>query len=750
VRSMHTAGTAPSQPGTENRRRIPLLDDVQLHLWDHLHRARIGAITALMIATAVLPQIGSSRFWVTGALLLLVPYSVYLRHYTQRHRRVVPWMFQLDMVFICIIGLLAPATWLASLLIALAVAGISAVALNRRNALVTLALGVVAVSIVLAVHQPDEGIIGVVAYTIAAAGLIITASRVTDEEREARARYGTLVDGLDAVVWEASARSAKPGFVSQRVEVILGHSPTRWTTDDGLWKRSLHGDDRERVIAERRQALRDGVDHDAEYRMAHADGRTLWIREMVRVSADGNRTSGVLFDVTSRKEAELALRERSTHDTLTGLANRVLLAERLQRALVDSTMSAEPVALVVMDLDQFKEVNDTLGHDLGDELLQLVGRRLSASVRDGDTIARLGGDEFALLLTYGAGRAEVDAFLARLHRVLGEPFELAGIPLRVTASMGIVLSPDHGVDPQALMRCADVAMYTAKRTGGGHAFYDPELDRSSTRRLALVSELHHAIENHELVMHYQPKIQVGTNRVVGAEAVVRWEHPKHGMIPPFEFIEIATATGMIQPLTERVLEMSLAECARWAAGGLDLSVAVNLSVLNLYDQRTTDLIKELLIRHRLPAGRLVLEVTESDVMEDPTRAVAQLKELSELGVSIAIDDFGTGYSSLSHLKQLPIHELKIDRSFVFGMATDDSDAMIVRTIIDLSHNLGLDVVAEGVEDEEALNRLAILGCDEAQGFHMGRPLPGPQFDGWMEAWIRRHPVVPTAEADPVR
>ena len=457
-----------------------------------------------------------------------------------------------------------------------------------------------------------------------------------------------------------------------------------------------------------------------------------------------------LADVTERVVAAEVLRRQALHDGLTGLPNRTLLTDRLRGALKRSAHTADPVALMVMDVDQFKEVNDALGHDHGDRLLIELSRRLQRELGSSvDTVARLGGDEFAVLLTADGTLDRARAVAAQIAAALVEPFHLGGISLQVNASVGIAVYPEHAVDSETLTRRADVAMYTAKRSGGGSAVYSPEHDQSSVRRLALLGELRRAIADGELVLHYQPSFDLRAAEIYGVEALVRWDHPTHGLMPPSEFIELAEVSGLIQPLTRWVLDGAVRQVSAWRGQGRHLPVAVNLSVRNLYDLELASWLNELLSHHGVPASMLTLEITESELMDDPLYAMGVLGKLRALGVSTSIDDFGTGYSSLAYLKNLPIDELKIDRSFVGSMVSDDSDLTIVRSTIDLSHNLGLDVVAEGVEDVATLQRLAELGCDRAQGYFLSRPVPPDELIAWVDDVAGRQGMIDllTASAD---
>jgi diguanylate cyclase (GGDEF)-like protein len=420
----------------------------------------------------------------------------------------------------------------------------------------------------------------------------------------------------------------------------------------------------------------------------------------------------------------------SMHDALTGLPNRTLMADRFGQALLLADRSGVPVGLLLLDLDRFKEINDTFGHHYGDALLTQIGPRLSSLLRDTDTIARLGGDEFAVLLPHVASLAEATAIAMKLRTALETPFNVEGTDFLVDASIGVVLSGDHGNDTATLLQRADIAMYVAKNKDLGVFAYDADLDSHSPAKLALLGDLRRAIDRGELVLHYQPKVSLSTGDIVDAEALVRWQHPRHGLLMPDMFIPLAENTGLIAPLTEHVLDSALAQARLWIDEGRPLTVCVNLSARNLLDQRLPAQVGALLSHHGVPAGRLKFEVTESAIMADPARAQHLLEQLAALGVRISIDDFGVGYTSLGQLKTMPLTELKIDRSFVMTMTTDRPNALIVHSVIDLGHNLGLTIVAEGVEDAETLTVLQGLGCDTAQGYHLARPMPAHAFDNW--------------------
>ena len=423
----------------------------------------------------------------------------------------------------------------------------------------------------------------------------------------------------------------------------------------------------------------------------------------------------ILRRVTVRIRRQMEeIQRRAHYDELTGLPNRTLF--RLQ---VGAALSDGEAVVLLLDVDHFKEVNDALGHELGDELLQGIGGRL-AGLCDEETVARLGGDEFAVLLPHASAEL-ASAFAARIHDALEQPFELGGFSLEVAASVGIVVFGEHGEDADALLQHADVAMYLAKGAHAGTAVYSAEQDTNDAERLALAGELRRAIEQEELVVHYQPKAELATGRIVGVEALVRWIHPERGFIPPDAFIPLAERTGLIKPLSRYVLRVAIDQCAAWAAEGLDLHVAVNLTIPDLLDLELPDRIAALLADAGVPADRLELEVTESTILADPFRVRGVIDRLNELGVGFAIDDFGTGYSSLAYLKQLPVQTIKIDRSFVMDMLESESDAAIVRSTIDLARNLGLRVVAEGVETEAMWDALREQGCTLAQGYLISKP-----------------------------
>ena len=438
---------------------------------------------------------------------------------------------------------------------------------------------------------------------------------------------------------------------------------------------------------------------------------------------------GSLFRIVA--SASRRLHRQAREDHLTGLPNRAAL-HAAGRATLRSSKSTSIGSLLLIDHDRFKEVNDTLGHDQGDQLLREVADRLRAVLRPSDVLSRLGGDEFAILIRDLPERSATIDVATRVEAALRRPFDLCGVAVELGASIGVAHYPDHGSDLTTLLRRADVAMYEAKRTHAGITTYDRATDPYSPERLALVAELRTGIEQDQFVLHFQPKIEIETGAVAGVEALVRWQHPERGLLAPIEFIPLAERTGLICAITRWVLDAALRQERAWMDAGLDLPVAINLSGADVLDATLGETIGNALARSGVPGRMLECEISEDTVLADPRRAIESLGRLRAMGVRLSLDDFGQGQSSLSYLKRLPLDEIKIDRSFVMGMGSDDSDAAIVRTTIDLGRNLGLKVVAEGVENDEAYADLAALRCDVAQGFGLSRPLPADELHRWLE------------------
>lgn len=415
-----------------------------------------------------------------------------------------------------------------------------------------------------------------------------------------------------------------------------------------------------------------------------------------------------------------------------GVANRSALLASLH-AMIESGSGLRTAAFLLMDLNDFREINGTFGHEMGDRLLGQIAGRLRHLIRDGDVLGYMGGDEFGLILP-NKGAITATSMARKISAALQVPFLVDGIRINARTSIGVAQFPQCGDTASALLRCADVALYRAKHAHQPYCTYESQHDPHSPERLALIDDLRYAIKHGELVLHYQPKIDVRTGRVDHVEALVRWNHRTQGLLPPARFIPLAEETGLIEPLTYWVLRTALRQCAVWRSAGIDVGVAVNLSAGSLYDPQLIDGIAGVIRSCRVAATDLKVEITETMLVADPDRAMTVLRRLHDMGIGISVDDFGTGYSSLAYLKRLPITEIKIDRSFVTDMTRNANDAVIVHSVIDLGHNLGLEVIAEGVENKETWEHLKADGCDMAQGFYLGRPMENNDLATWIRDW----------------
>ena len=699
---------------------------------------------------------------------------------------------------------------------------------------------------------PEMWVAGFLAWTVSATLGTAAIARMAGGAAEVRDRYDDMVNGLDAMVWEADGSWGDADYVSSRVTDLLGFEPAELARFSFLASH-VHPEDLDAVIDSRRR-IAAGADVEVHYRIRDAWARQRHLHERVRLERDHDgtirRRRGIVVDETARWEAEgsarsyvdfiegipialailrldepddpaslrvvvgnpaaaqlvgrdpadavgrrllellpqaapllerladvgrlgialerpfitieghdavhalramplpdqcigialedvtkrarlaESLRHQALHDHLTGLPNRARLNQRLTAALSQAVEEGTRTGLLLMDLNQFKDVNDSLGHEFGDRLLVELARRLSKGMRGCDTIARLGGDEFAVLLTDVRDEHAAVAVADRLVELCVEPFTVGEFRLQVGASVGVAIAPDHATNAQDLLRCADSAMYRAKGAGGGIVAHSEVTENASVTKIDLLAELSAAIGSDELVVHYQPRLDLHTLEPLGVEALVRWRHPQRGLLPPAAFLELAEVSGTIQMMTRVVTARATDELAT-----LDLparfAVNVNLSARNLRDPLLVDWVRELLGASSFEPSALCFELTESQLMDDPGQTLEVLHRLRHLGVRVAIDDFGTGYSSMSYLRELPVDEVKIDRRFVADLQA--GDATIARSVIDLGHNLGLHVVAEGVESADALERLRDLGCDSAQGYHLGRPMPLSELEVYLDA-----------------
>jgi diguanylate cyclase (GGDEF)-like protein len=447
------------------------------------------------------------------------------------------------------------------------------------------------------------------------------------------------------------------------------------------------------------------------------------------------KTEALLINPTEKETAKTKatidkVMRNILRDHLTGLPNRVLFKDYLEYAIRIAGRDNSKLSIFILNINRFKEINYTLGHFKGDLLLRAVAIRLLGVLRKSDTLARFGGDEFGILMPAIHKIDDLDIILKKIKKAFDPAFVLEGINLDVQASIGAVLYPDHGKDADTLLKRADVAMSLAKDNSGKFVLYDPEIDKYSSCRLSLMSELKNAIHDDELTLYYQPKIDIEKKRIIGAEALVRWTHKDRGIILPDEFIGIAERTGLINPLFQWVAKHALTKTSDWRKSGFDISASINLSPTNLLDPGLTDIIERLPDLYEVPPQKIIFEITETALMSDPNLSMSVLSHINQMGFKFSIDDFGTGYSSFAYLAKLPVSEIKIDKSFVMGMLKNETNYIIVHTTIEMAHNLGLEVVAEGVENEEILNELNLMGCDMAQGYFINKPLTSSDFDAW--------------------
>jgi diguanylate cyclase (GGDEF)-like protein/PAS domain S-box-containing protein len=544
-------------------------------------------------------------------------------------------------------------------------------------------------------------------------------------------RYRTLIEQLPLVVYldELDAVSSNI-FTSRQIEPLLGYSVEEWATDPEMFTRLLHPEDRDRVLAAHVHTHETHEPLSLEYRLVARDGRVVHLRdEGVVVLDDHGRPrylQGYLLDITREREAEQQLRQLALYDPLTGLANRAFFHERLRHAIKLRHDEGQATGLLYIDLDDFKGINDRWGHDLGDEVLHEIGRRIESSVRPGDTAARLGGDEFAVVLTEPVTPEDAVGVAERLLTEIAKPLDGSSGPLYTTASIGIAF----GGNDETLLREADIAMYRAKSHAEiGYAFFDSQLDRAAVERSQRIGELREGIAREEFRLDYQAVVDLGANEITGYEALVRWEHPVAGELPPLEFIPLAEETGLIVGLGEWVLTEACTEATRLCQlHARPMQMSVNVSARQLHHPDFFHHVTRALDFSALMPSLLTLELTESTLLASDERVARTLQRIKDLGVVLALDDFGTGYASLSYLRQFPIDVVKIDRSFTAHVDSKDGDLVLLKGIIDLGHALELNLVAEGIETSQQHTIVRKLGCQQAQGFYFGRPSHPAQRD----------------------
>ncbi len=544
--------------------------------------------------------------------------------------------------------------------------------------------------------------------------------------------YRSLVEGLPGVVYSAQVgRWAPIDYASPQLVELLGYEPSELVGVPGMWEEHIHPDDRARVLEEdqRDVAARSTARTDREYRMLRRDGREIWVRDLTVLELDGQgnplRWHGFVVDITEHKRLETDLVRLAFHDPLTGLANRALFNDRVAHALAMTERSPGLVAMLLIDIDDFKRVNDAYGHDAGDRLLVAVARRLRDTMRAGSTIARLGGDEFAALVEGIADEQAAHAVAQRVVEAFQAPFRLEGLTVGVRVSVGLAVDLNRRRSASWLLRAADLAMYDAKGLGKGRwSTYDPRAHLVTAKRMVLESELRRAVEHRQFVLHYQPVSDMQTGAIVGSEALLRWDHPKRGIVGPTEIIPLLEATGLINEVGRWVVDEACRQTAEWTAHlPAHHWVAVNVSAVQLRGGSFVPFVAETIAGRGLEADRLTFEVTESLALSDTAETTGLLGRLRGLGIRIAVDDFGTGYSSLAYLRRLPIDRIKIDRSFVEGVGTDPEATALARIIVELARSLHLSTVAEGIETTTQARAVAALGCELGQGYLLGRPMP---------------------------
>ncbi|ARU60153.1 hypothetical protein CBW65_03090 [Tumebacillus avium] len=567
----------------------------------------------------------------------------------------------------------------------------------------------------------------------------ITEQKAAEHERVLTTqKYQDLLETIEAVVWEGNPETFEYLFISPQSRRILGYTPEQLISDHAFWQSKVHPDDFEMMMSYCKQEVAAGRSHTIEYRMIAADGRTVWLKDFVTVVQENGVVTGcrgIMVDITARKLAEERLQHIAYFDVLTSMPNRTLFEDRLSLEMARSRRQSQTLAVLLLDLDRFKYINDTLGHAVGDELIRAVAERLQTCVREGDTVSRIGGDEFTLILPDLRSPQDAVSVARMILQRMTAPFVIEQNELFATCSIGISFFPDDGADLSTLMKNAESAMYRAKERGrNNYQLYTTSMNEDAMQKLSLERYLRKALGLDEFVLFYQPQVNVQSGEIFGVEALLRWKHPTLGMVSPASFIPLAEETGLIVPIGEWVLRTACEQIKSWHAAGYGhLTVAVNLSARQFQQEDLVEMVQRVLEETSVEPRFLELEITESVTMHNVERAIVILNELKNLGIRISLDDFGTGYSSLSYLKHFPIHTLKIDQSFVRDITTDADDAAIATSVIALAHSLNLQVVAEGVETEEHLRYLAARGCVEMQGYHFSRPLPAQEIEALFQS-----------------
>ncbi|HET9403489.1 MAG TPA: EAL domain-containing protein, partial [Burkholderiales bacterium] len=584
-------------------------------------------------------------------------------------------------------------------------------------------------------RQPDSMLLQISGSIGRQIGQFVQRKQAESALKESEQQFRQLAENIPQVFWITDVEQHEAIYVSPAWEEITGRPLDQIHRNARSWLDSVHEEDRARVKNARKSAT--GGGYDESFRIVRPDGSVRWVHDRAFPVQDDTgavyRIAGIAEDVTERKLAETQLMQLAHYDVLTNLPNRVLFYDRLKQALAQARRNQWNVGVLFIDVDRFKNVNDTLGHAMGDKLLQQVSERLTGAVRAGDTVGRLGGDEFSIVLSNLTSAQDANLVAQKIMAGFNEPFKLDSAEIYVTASIGITLYPDDSVEQDTLIKNADAAMYRAKELGrNSFQFYMPEMNTRAQALLSMESSLRRALDRGEFILHYQPKASAATGEITGVEALLRWQSPERGLISPAEFIPVLEETGLIVPVGDWVIKAACAQVKAWQRSGVEpVPVAVNLSARQFQSPKLGASIVAAVEESGIEPRFLELEITESSLMQNADGAISTLQYLKSCGINVSIDDFGTGYSSLAYLKRFPLDALKIDRSFVRDITSDPDDATITRAVISMAHSLGLKVVAEGVETESQFEFLAENGCDEIQGYYFSRPLTADDCGSWL-------------------
>ncbi len=704
--------------------------------WITMLRWRHAFIGLLMVFCLTFPSVGPARFYVAFCLAAIaLPYNVLLELLTRERGRVPPAMAFGDPLLCAGFIAIFPDVHATAMVVALMDVAVAAVLFSRRVALASALTGFaayMAVTLWLVATHPgplEDNPVDVAAYGCAALMTVFVVGSIAKREQSSRRQLSAVVDGLHVVAYSYDLTARSVSYISPNVEQIFGYPADAFLADSKLFTRIVHPEDFATLQRQRAMAQSSGQPVDCEHRIVSGDGSIRWMRQVLTIDTDrsGRATAqrGLVLDITAQKTLEQHLISLAMYDSLTGLPNRALLFDRAHQALRELRRDGGALLFVFCDLVLFKRVNDTFGHATGDLLLTAIGERLPTLLRPSDTVARFGGDEFVIVATLES-ESEAQGFVERLLRDFEEPYLLEGRELVCSASLGAVVTTDPEDSPERLLLAADSAMYVAKGGGPGTvAFYDPALHQQEMERLGLERDLTDAVEHDQLRMIYQPIVHAGCRSMHGVEALLRWQHPVQGPLTPDTFLELAENTGHIQAMGLWVLDEVCRQHAAWraAAPGTDLVMYVNVSARQVSDASMVDAVRQALLRHDMPASALCLEITETALIADAEGARLVLQQLADMGVRVVLDDFGTGYSSLGHLSRFPVDGIKIDKSFVARMTSSNEARTFVSAILTFAHQLGLSVVAEGVETEEQATLLLELGCGSLQGYLIARPAP---------------------------